>query len=133
MPLKWQLAANGRCRAANELPAAKPLFESVKQELKSGVRHTLPVKNMDEIKMAEIQKGEYFIVGGQIAYVATVGADFRTEYDRRDSRLRVVYDNGTESNLLMRSFQRALYRNSAGRLITNPDAGRFSFLRVSPV
>jgi hypothetical protein len=29
-----------------------------------------------------------------------MGEDFRTQYDRRDSRLRVIYDNGTESNLL---------------------------------
>jgi hypothetical protein len=101
----------------------KSLFERVKRELKSGVRHTLPVKNMDEIKMAEIQKGEYFIVGGQLAYVAEVGEDFKTHYDRRDSRLRVIYDNGTESDLLMRSFQRALHRDEAGRLITNPDIG----------
>jgi len=35
----------------------------------------------------------------------------------------VIYDNGTESNLLMRSFQRSLYRDEAGRLITNPDLG----------
>src|ERR1035441_10129536 len=73
--------------------------------------------------MAEIQKCEYFIVQGQIAYVAEVGEGFRTQYDRRDSRLRVIYDNGTESNLLMRSFQRALHRDSSGRLITNPDMG----------
>jgi hypothetical protein len=101
----------------------KPIFERVNRELKSGVRHTLPVQTMDEIKMAEIQKGEYFIVQGQMAYVAEVGEDFRTQYDRRDSRLRVIYDNGTESNLLMRSFQRALHRDTAGRLITNPDTG----------
>ena len=31
-----------------------------------------------------------------------------TEYDRRDSRLRVIYDNGTESNLLMRSLRRVM-------------------------
>jgi len=106
-----------------EFETFKPLFEQVKRELKSGVRHTLPVKNMDEIKMAEIQKGEYFIVGGQLAYIAEVGEDFKTQYDRRDSRLRVIYDNGTESDLLMRSFQRALHRDEAGRLITNPDTG----------
>ncbi len=100
-----------------------PFFERVKRELKSGVRHTLPVQNMDEIKMTEIQKGEYFIVQGQIAYVAEVGEGFRTQYDRLDSRMRVIYDNGTESNLLMRSFQRALHRDAAGRLITNPDTG----------
>jgi Meiotically up-regulated gene 113 len=101
----------------------KPLFERVQRELKAGIRQTLPVHTMDEIKMAEIQQGEYFIVQGQIAYVAEVGEGFRTQYDRLDSRLRVIYDNGTESNLLMRSFQRALHRDTAGRLITNPDTG----------
>jgi len=101
----------------------KPIFERVKRELKSGVRHTLPVHTMDEVKMAEIQKGECFIVYGQTAYVAEVGEDFRTQYDRRDSRLRVIYDNGTESNLLMRSFQRALHRDGTARLITNPETG----------
>ena len=101
----------------------RPLFEQVQRDLKSGVRKTLPVHHMDEIKLAEIQKGEYFILGGQIAYVAEMGEDFTTQYDRRDSRLRVIYDNGTESNLLIRSFQRALYRDESGRLITNPEAG----------
>jgi hypothetical protein len=101
----------------------KPLFERVQRELKSGIRHSLPFQTKDEIKLAEIQKGEYFIVQGQIAYVAEVGEDFKTQYDRRDSRLRVIYDNGTESNLLMRSFQRALHRDASGRLITNPDTG----------
>jgi hypothetical protein len=106
-----------------EFEEFKPLFERVKRELKSGIRHMLPVQTMDEIKMAEIQKGEYFIVQGQIAYVAEAGEDFRTQYDRRDSRLHVIYDNGTESDLLMRSFQRALHRDAAARLITNPDTG----------
>ncbi|MBB6146838.1 hypothetical protein HNQ77_004819 [Silvibacterium bohemicum] len=106
-----------------EFETFKPLFEQVQRELKSGVRKTLPVHNMEEIKLTEIQKGEYFIVGGQIAYVADVGEDFTTQYDRRDSRLRVIYDNGTESNLLIRSFQRSLYRDEAGRLITNPATG----------
>jgi hypothetical protein len=103
----------------------KPLFERVQRELKSRIRQALPVDRMDEIKLSEIQPGQFFIVGGQIAYVAEVGEDFKTEYDRRDSRLRVIYDNGTESNLLARSFQRSLYpdKENAGRVITNPDAG----------
>lgn len=101
----------------------KPLFERVKRELKAGIRHTRPVQTIGEIKLAEIRKGEYFIVQGQIAYVAAEGEGFRTQYDRLDSRLRVIYDNGTESNLLVRSFQRALHRDTAGRIITNPEAG----------
>lgn len=101
----------------------KPLFERVQRELKDGIRETLAFHKLDEIKLAEIQQGEFYIVGGQLAYVAEVGEEIRTTYERRDSRLRVVFDNGTESDVLQRSFQRALYRDEAARLVTNPSAG----------
>jgi hypothetical protein len=39
------------------------------------------------------------------------------------ARLRVIYSNGTQSNLLRRSLQRALYKDEAGRRITDPAAG----------
>ncbi len=111
--------------ACEDFETFKPLFEKVQRELASGVRQAIPVQNMDEFKLTEIKQGQFFIVGGQVAYVADVGENFTTQYDRRDSRLRVVYDNGTESNLLIRSFQRSLYpdKDKAGRLITNPEAG----------
>ena len=96
----------------------RPLFAQVKKDLDSGVRQTRPFQTM-----AEIKRGEFFIVGGQIAYVAEVGDEFMTQYDRRDSRLRVIYDNGTESDVLLRSLQRALHRDEAGRRITDPAAG----------
>jgi len=96
----------------------KPLFIQVRKDLDSGIRQTRPFQTM-----AEIKKGEFFIVGGQVAYVAEVGEEFMTEYERRDSRLRVIYDNGTESDVLLRSLQRALHRDEAGRRITDPIAG----------
>jgi DNA-binding XRE family transcriptional regulator len=96
----------------------KPLFVQVSKELDAGIRQTRPFQ-----AMAEIQKGEFFIVGGRIAYVAEVGKAFIAQYDRRDSRLRVIYDNGTESDVLLRSLQRALHRDEAGRRITDPVAG----------
>jgi hypothetical protein len=98
----------------------KPLFEKVKRELKSGMRQT---RSFQIRAMDEIQRGTFFIVGGQIAYVAEVGEEFTTQYERRDSRLRVIYDNGTESDVLQRSLQRALHRDAAARLITDPNAG----------
>jgi hypothetical protein len=96
----------------------KPMFVQVRKDIEAGVRETRPFQTM-----AEIQKGEFFIVGGQIAYVAEVGEEFVSQYDRRDSRLRVIYDNGTESDVLLRSLQRALHRDNAGRRITDPIAG----------
>ena len=37
--------------------------------------------------------------------------------------MRVIYSNGTESNLLLRSLQRALYKDEAGRRLTEPNFG----------
>jgi hypothetical protein len=115
-----EIAQRKKCE---DFETFNPLFEAIKRDLKSGVRQTLPVHSFQEIKLTEIQKGEFFIVEGQMAYVAEVGEIIRTKYERTDSRLRVIYDNGTESNLLARSFQRALHRDAAGRLITNPNTG----------
>jgi hypothetical protein len=96
----------------------KPLFDQIQQELDAGLRETRPF----EMK-AEIEKGRFFIVGGQKAYVAEKGETILTDQGRTDARLRVVFDNGTESNMLMRSLQRALNKDDAGRRITDPTAG----------
>ena len=92
----------------------------MQKDLERGLRKTRSFQTM-----AEIKKSEFFIVSGQKAYIAEVGEEFRTGYDRRDSRLRVIFDNGTESDVLMRSLQRALRRDGAGRRVTELDAGRF--------
>jgi hypothetical protein len=52
-----------------------------------------------------------------------MGEIFSNAQGRTDARLRVIFDNGTESNMLMRSLQRALHKDEAGRRITDPIAG----------
>jgi len=96
----------------------KPLFEEVQHDLEAGRRQTREF----ELK-AEIRPGSWFIVGGQKAYVAEVGELFTNAQGRTDARLRVVFDNGTQSNMLLRSLQRALNKDEAGRRITDPIAG----------
>lgn len=115
-----EIAQRTKCE---DFEAFQPRFERVRRELESGTRKTLSVKGMDELRAAAIQKGDFFIVEGQLAYVAEVGQEFTTKYDRKDSRLRVIYDNGTESDVLLRSLQRALHGDPAARVITNPDLG----------
>ncbi len=95
-----------------------PLFEKIQNELKSGIRIGRRFK-----EDAEINKGEFYILGGQIAYVAEMAEKKQDEYGKWDARLRVIYSNGTESNILLRSLQKALYKDEAGRRISEPDAG----------
>ncbi|EAQ29768.1 YeeC-like protein [Erythrobacter sp. NAP1] len=101
----------------------QPLFEKVQREIKDGIRQTRPfVKDAGFLK-ADIKQGELFILGGQTVYVAEVGETIKAPNGETDARLRVIYSNGTESNLLLRSLQRALYKDEAGRRITEPVAG----------
>lgn len=95
-----------------------PLFEQVERELKSGHRKTLRFG-----RDASIASGNYFILGGQLAYVAEVGEPLKAPNGESDARLRVIYANGTESNLLRRSLQRALYKDDTGRRLSEPDMG----------
>lgn len=52
-----------------------------------------------------------------------MGEVFTQEYGDHDARLRLIFDNGTKSNMLRRSLQRALTKDTAGRRITDPDPG----------
>jgi hypothetical protein len=52
-----------------------------------------------------------------------LGETIKAPNGESDARLRVIYSNGTESNLLRRSLQRALYKDEAGRRLTEPNAG----------
>ncbi|OBS10680.1 GIY-YIG nuclease family protein [Acidihalobacter prosperus] len=97
----------------------QPLFEQVERELNSGIRKTLRFG-----RNASIVSGDFFILGGQLAYVAHVGETIKAPNGASDARLRVIYSNGTESNLLRRSLQRALYKDETGRRLTPaPDMG----------
>ena len=52
-----------------------------------------------------------------------MGEPIRAPNGEFDARLRVIYSNGTESNLLLRSLQRALYKDETSRRVSNPTAG----------
>lgn len=101
----------------------KPLFETVQQELKSGLRKTQKFRKDAGFLKTDIKKGQFFILGGQTAYIAEVGDFFAAPNGQTDARLRVIYANGTESDLLLRSMQRALYKDEASRVISDPTAG----------
>jgi hypothetical protein len=96
----------------------QPLFEQAERELKAGVRQSRQFGRDSSFSV-----GNFFVLGGLLVYVAEQGEIFRTNNGEADARLRVVYSNGTESNLLMRSLQRALYKDPASRMLTGTNLG----------
>jgi hypothetical protein len=121
------VASNAERKAAEEIADRtpckdfknfKPLFEQAERELKSDTRKALRFG-----RDANIQLHDFFILEGQFAYVAEMGESFKTQTSHTDARLRVIFGNGTESNLLLRSLQKALWKDETGRRLTSTDMG----------
>ena len=105
-------------RECPDFDTFRPVFEQVQRELDAGIREARRFR--DE---ASIEPSQLFILGGQKVLVAEKGEEFRNAQNRRDARLRVIFDNGTESNMLRRSLERALQKDETGRRIPDSWAG----------
>ena len=130
-----EIANRDRC---DDFDVFRPVFEQVRLDLKSGVRQAVRFggkeigedgrtfgarKDLIDNKSAMVSQGDVFILEGQIVLVAGVGELTRTPNGEANGRLRAIFDNGTESNILMRSLQRALYKDETGRRVVRPDLG----------
>jgi hypothetical protein len=96
-----------RQKPCKDFSKFEPLFDDVKQKLKAGdmrMKHFMTEQ--------QIAVGEFFVLRGQIVYVAERGKDYY-KHGKRDARLRVIYENCTESDLLSRALARGLYRGGS--------------------
>jgi hypothetical protein len=101
----------------------KPLFEKTQRELGSGSRETVRFRKDAGFTKTTFGQGKFLVIGGQTAYIAEVGESFKAPNGEEDARLRVIYANGTESNILLRSLIRAMYKDETSRIITDPSLG----------
>lgn len=101
----------------------RPGFDAVQADIETGRQTTELYRTSTRTK---ISKGDWFIVDGHKALVADADKWFMPEPNKpgqkveRDRRLRVIFDNGTESDLLLRSLRRALQKDEASRRIVPP-------------
>ncbi|MEY9634091.1 hypothetical protein ABIF66_002320 [Bradyrhizobium japonicum] len=100
-----------------EFEKFKPLFERCVREMAEGKRKAIPFANEQEIGA-----GEFFILNGVLVYVAEVG-ETHIRNGKKNARLRLIFDNGTEGNNLLRSLATELYKDPNGRRITTTDMG----------
>ena len=112
------IAQRVRCPNFHEF---EPLFEAVTREIEQGIREAIPFR-----KEYEIEVGQFFILKGLMVYIAEIGEEFEKN-GKRNARMRLIFSNGTESDNLLRSLARELYKDDHGRRITDPKArGLFS-------
>lgn len=119
------MATRKKCMDFDEF---KPLFRRIQLDLDDGTLETSSIKGI-----AEIQKDQAFILAGLIAYVAEIGEKHERRKGHHNARMRVVYSNGMESNLLLRSFGAALYKDKSARAIVPKKAGPLFVNEESPL
>lgn len=102
------------------------LFVRCQKDLSLGNRTLMPFS-----RGSRINKGDFFVLKGVLVYVADEGEKHPTA-DRNtfNARLRCVFENGTESDMLLRSLAAALYKEDGRRVSDHKDKMFFSMNEI---
>jgi len=94
----------------------RSLFEQCHSDLEYNNRHIIRITGSHA--QQSINVGSFALIYGLLAYVAESNEEF-VQGDRKNRRLRVIFENGKECDMLYRSLLSALYRD--GFLISEYD------------
>ena len=99
-------------------------FKKIQNEIKTGKRKLIPFRE------AHLQEDRYYILDGILSYLEKIEKEIIKEFNdksqgkrkRRDPRIRCIFENGLESNMYLRSFQKELYNNGRTVIGTNEES-----------
>jgi len=110
----------------------EPIFKEVQKDLSGSKRKLIPFKEEN------LREGDFYVHNGVLLFLE--GVDFEEEVQqfksgrrlRKDGRTRIIFENGTESNMLYRSLYKALLAN--GKVVSeNIDKVNEKFIEKYPI
>ena len=121
---------------SDELVATRKIFEDFDQfsAIFTSIHRAIQQKQYQKMPFSsvkDIKEGSVFVLNGILCYVASIYQAERRKNERNQERLQLIFANGTESNMLIRSLASAQYRhdNSYQVLITAPDWQNLDLLK----
>lgn len=81
----------------------KPLFAKVHRELKQGLRSLVKIT-----KTATLTEGRFYFVSGQMLLLEKIGELKKSSNFLPDARTRCIYENGTESDILLQTLRKSV-------------------------
>jgi len=91
----------------------EPILHECQGDLRAKRRRLLPFANEQNIEV-----GHFYVLRGVLLYIAAIG-DRVVKKGKWNARLRCIFENGTESDMLLRSLSSELYKD--GRRVTLKD------------
>jgi hypothetical protein len=110
---------------AKDFEHFRPLFTQCHADLRAGRRRLIPFRNPLEIKPER-----FFVQSGVLLYVVEVGERTYNEIQKANARTRCIFENGTESRLLLQSLASNLYKG--GKRVTVPDDETLKEMGLEP-
>lgn len=99
-----------RAKKCKDFEKFEPLFKACQEDLKNQKRFLRKFTSETSIK-----EGAFLVYRGMLVYIDKVG-DFSQRNQRKQARLRCIYENGTESDMLRNSLAKPMY--SDGQIVT---------------
>lgn len=109
---EFESAKRNKCK---DFEVFEPLFKQQHAKLSTGELALAKFKGLNTV-----QEGRYFVLGGLMLYVAEVGETQQVNIGNRErtkERLRVIFENGTESAMYRQSLSIRLYEQSGQALV----------------
>lgn len=85
------------------------LFTEQQNLLQAGVRKLTPFEHINP----QLKPGNFYVYGGQMCYVESFGETERKAGGYNQQRIKVIFENGLESNMYKRSLAQRLYEGGA--------------------
>ena len=102
-------------RICEDFELFRPQLEQVRQELSLGIRQLVRPR-----KATTPEVGGYYVIAGEIFYLAEVRERTKAQNRMKDGRTRCIYSNGTESNILLETLRKGLDKEG-GYIVTEPE------------
>lgn len=106
-------------KVCDEFEKFAPIFTLIHEAMRTKQYHKTAFSSVKDIR-----EGSVFVLNGLICYVASIYQAETRKNERNQQRLRLIFANGTESNMLIRSLASAQYRHDANSyqvVITAPE------------
>ena len=100
-------------KACKDFHNYEHLFKEVHNDLKSNKRNRI------KFHENQIQEGAFLVLNGMLVYVKTLIDITVDKFGKRDGRTHLIFENGTESNMLFRSLGKGLFQNGEGITFNN--------------
>ena len=92
----------------------RDLFVQVHEDLRKGWRSLVRIS-----KTVNLQAGHFYFIDGQMLLLESIGEKRRSSNFLPDARTRCIYENGTESDILLQTLRKNVVGN--GYAVTNTD------------